>query len=98
MTHGERRKMPSWEASIRPANNPPKPKEKVNDVSLNISQKLFEVPAWDIGYCLLQVIKEYGKEQTKREEKWKKSFDVELIDLRQVLGELHGAGARRALN
>jgi len=56
------------------------------------------VLAWDIGYCLLQVIKEYGKEQTEREEKWKKGFDVELIDLRQVLGDLPGAGARRALN
>ena len=48
MTQGASLKMPSWEANISPANNPPKPKEKVNDVSLSIAQKPFGKLTLDI--------------------------------------------------
>jgi hypothetical protein len=38
---------------MNPANTPARPKEKANEVSLNITQKLFEKPSCDIAYCHL---------------------------------------------
>jgi hypothetical protein len=60
---------------MKPANTPAKPKEKANDVSLNIAQKFLETPAWDIAYGLLpKFIEECRKEQTGRPENWRKNF------------------------
>jgi len=42
---------------------------------LSILLKFFEMSVWDSVYCLLKVIKKYGKEQTRRLKNWQKGFD-----------------------
>jgi uncharacterized membrane protein len=73
---------------MSPANNPPKPKEKVNEVSLNIAQKLFEVSTFAIAYCLLRrVIEKYRRERARKSEN-SQSLRMELIDFNDCLGVL----------
>jgi hypothetical protein len=51
---------------MTPANSPPKPKEKVNEVSLNIAQKLFEMPTCNISLLPPQGIHRARKRINKK--------------------------------
>jgi len=54
-----------------PAKSPPKPKEKVKDVSLNIAQKLLEMPIFDMSIASPASLSKRIKR--KEQENWKKT-------------------------
>jgi hypothetical protein len=49
MIHGERSKILSWEATMKPASNPPMSKEYAIRASLNVLKNALEFTTWVIS-------------------------------------------------